>query len=334
MLYLIDPQPYGSGFSVNVKRKISVVLAKFPEWKSIINRYQSWAIFVLGLVVGFWPQLSLCQQSGLQGTQQLQTIIQQDAEISRYPHFQQFLKGIVPDRRSALGKTDESLAKLLIDAKQIDDPDRLYVRLSPAEVAAFFAACVQDKLTTLRAIGLVARVVSWTNVVLVFDGRDIETALKAHRLRVGLSLPMEHAALFAYIPQLHAQPPFLCKFFVVYDAAFTHSYESQDLDASVVIGPYEGSKLSARKVFDDGQPSASLYTVQSDILYNGSTVGLYSVRGITLAGWKAMAFGPVDEMFVEDGRLTIKGTHWFRKNVDGFERSEEWSRFGVHPDPP
>jgi len=310
------------------------VLAKFHEWKLIMNRCKSWVIFVLGLVVGFCPQLSLCQGFGLRGAQQLQTIIEQDAELSRYPHFQQFLKSIVHDRQSALSKTDESLGKLLIDAKQIDDPDRLYVRLTPAEVAAFFAACVQDKLTTLRAIGLVARVVSWSNVVLVFDGRDIETALKAHRLSVGLSQPMEHAALFAYIPQLGTQPPFLCKYFVVYDEALTHSYESQGLDASIVIGAYEGSKLSARKVFDDGQPSASLYTVQSDILYNGSTVGLYSVRGITIAGWKAMAFGPVDEMYVEDGRLTIKGTHWFRKNVDGFERSGEWSRFGVHPDPP
>ena len=310
------------------------MLARIHERRSIINRCKSWAIFAMGLFVGSCTQLSLCQGSGVRGTEQLQTIIEQDAELSHYPHFQQFLKSISLDRQSDLSKADESLGKLLIDAKQIDDPDRPYLRLSPTEVAAFFAACVQDKLTMLRAIGLVARVVNWSNLVLVIDGRDIDTALKAHRLSVGLSLPMEHAALFAYIPHLGTQTPFLCKFFAVYDAAFTHSYGSQDLDASIAIGADASSKLSARKVFDNGQPSGSLYTVQSDLLYNGSTVGLYGVRGITIAGWRAMAFGPIDAMYVEDGRLTIKGTRWFRKNVDGFERSEEWSRFGIHPNPP
>jgi hypothetical protein len=265
---------------------------------------------------------------------ELQEKIAQDPELRRYPHLQQFVAGIVPRRQPSLREADPSLTALLEDAKQIDESDQPYLRLTAPEVDTFFRACVADKLTMLRAIGLIARVVNWSDTVLVIDGRDIDAALRAQSLNVGLALPMQHAALFAYIPHLGSRPPFLCRFFAVYDRAFTYSYGKDVLDESVVIGADGGPRLSARKLLDDRQPSGSLYLIESDILYQGTTVGVYNIKGVTLAGWKAMAFGPVDAMFVEGETLTIQGTHWLKRNVGGFERPEEWSQVGIHPDSP
>jgi hypothetical protein len=286
----------------------------------------------------------LLSQGPLAGdAKQLLADIAQDPELNKYPHLQQFAERVLPYRQPSLRAADRSLATLLEDAKQIDAPsstpdrpapDQPYLRLTAPEVSAFFEACVADKLTMLRAIGLIARVVSWSNMVLVIDGRDIDAAVKAQSLNMGLSLPMEHAAFFAYIPHLGSQAPFLCRFFAVYDRPFTYSYGKDVLNESIAIGAEGGPRLSARKVFDDRPPSSSLYLVESDILYRGTTVGVYHIKGVTVPGWKAIAFGPVDAMFVEGDTLTIKGTHWLQRNVSHFERPEEWSRVGIHPDPP
>lgn len=310
------------------------MLASFPGPMATINRRKAFALVLLGLVVSLCTRPSLGQGSVFADTKELQAKIAQDPELRRYPHLQQFVEGVLPHRQPSLREADPSLAELLEDAKQIDTSDQPYLRLTSPEVDTFFEACVADKLTMLRAIGLIARVVNWSNMVLVIDGRDIDAALKAQSLDVGLALPMEHAALFAYIPHLRSRPPFLCRFFAVYDRAFTYSYGKDVLNESVVIGADGGPRLSARKVFDDRQPSGSLYMVESDILYKGTTVGVYNIKGVTIAGWKAIAFGPVDAMFVEGETLTIKGTHWLQRNVGGFERPEEWGLVGIHPDPP
>jgi hypothetical protein len=291
---------------------------------------------LLGLVAGLCARPSWGQSPVAGDTQELQAKIAQDPELKKYLHIQKFVEGIVLHRQTSLREADRSLAALLEDAKQIGSSDQPYLRLSPPEVFEFFEACVADKLTMLRAIGLIARVVNWSNMVLVIDGRDIDAALKAQRLNTGLSLPMEHAALFAYIPHLGSQAPFLCKFFAVYDRPFTYSYGKDVLNESIAIGAEGGPRLSARKLFDELQtpPSGSLYLVETDILYRGTTVGVYHIKGVTIPGWKAIAFGPVDAMFVEGETLTIKGTHWLQRNVGNFERPEEWSLVGIHPEPP
>jgi hypothetical protein len=322
------------------------MLASFPGPRTTINRRKASALVLLGFVASLCPRPALGQGSVFADTKELQagiakdlqTKIQQDPELRKYPHLQQFVAGIVPLRQPNLREADPSLATLLVDAKQIDAqtdaPDQPYLRLTSPQVDTFFRACVADKLTMLRAIGLIARVVNWSNMVLVIDGRDIDAALKAQSLNVGLALPMEHAALFAYIPHRGSQPPFLCKFFGVYDRAFTYSYGKDVLNESVVIGADGGPRLNARKLFDDHPPSGPLYLVESDILYRGTTVGVYNIKGVTVPGWKAMAFGPVDAMFVQGDTLTIQGTHWLKRNVGGFERPEERSLVGIHPTPP
>jgi hypothetical protein len=317
-------------------------LASLPSLSTALNWRKTYALILFGLVTSLCARKTLGQFAGqatsAADTQELQTKIAQDPELNKYPHLQQFADRVVPHRQPSLREADRSLATLLEDAHQIDapnvNPDQPYLRLNSTEVSAFFAACVADKLTMLRAIGLIARVVNWSNMVLVIDGRDIDAAVKAQTLNVGLSLPMEHAALFAYIPHLGSQPPFLCRFFAVYDRPFTYSYGKDVLTESIAIGAEGGPRLSPRKVFEDRPPSGSLYLVESDILYRGTTVGVYHIKGVTVPGWKAVAFGPVDAMFVEGDTLTIKGTHWLQRNVSHFERPEEWSRLGIHPDPP
>ena len=199
------------------------MLASFPGPMATINRRKAFALVLLGLVVSLCTRPSLGQGSVFADTKELQAKIAQDPELRRYPHLQQFVEGVLPHRQPSLREADPSLAELLEDAKQIDTSDQPYLRLTSPEVDTFFEACVADKLTMLRAIGLIARVVNWSNMVLVIDGRDIDAALKAQSLDVGLALPMEHAALFAYIPHLRSRPPFLCRFFAVYDRAFTYS---------------------------------------------------------------------------------------------------------------
>jgi hypothetical protein len=297
-----------------------------------IPRPKTSALVLLGFVACLCALPSFSQTPD---TAALQAHIAQDPELRKHPHLQQFVALVVPHRQPSLREADRSIASLLDDAKQLDTPDQPYLRLTPSEVDVFFQACVADKLTMLRAIGLIARVVNWSNMVLVIDGRDIDATIKTQNLNVGLSLPMQHAALFAYIPHLGSQPPFLCKFFAVYDRPFTYSYDKDVFTESIVIGaegsPQLSGQLSPRKVFDDHPPFATLSLVETNILYQGTTVGVYNIEGVTIAGWKAVAFGAVDAMFVQGDTLTIKGTHWLQRNVAHFERPEEWPRVGIHP---
>jgi hypothetical protein len=290
-------------------------------------------LILLALLLGLCARSVRGQDAVAGDTKALQARIAQDPEFRKYPHLQQFAESVIPHRQANIGEADPSVARLLQDAKQIDQADQPYLRLTPAEDDAFFRACVEDKLTMLRAIGLIARMVNWSNTILVIDGRDSDAALKAQSLNTGLSLPMQHAALFAYVPQRGTQAPFLCRFFGVYDRAFTYSYGKDVLNESVVIGAEGGPRLTARKVFEDRPAAGTLYLIETDILYKGTTVGVYNVKGVTIPGWKAVAFGAVDAMYVEDDTLTIRGTHWLKTNVGHFEQPEEWSSVGIHPVP-
>jgi len=134
-----------------------------------------------------------------------------DPELRRYPHLQQFVERIALDRPRSLRDEDQSLAALLVDAKEIDASDRQFVRLTSAEVYAFFEACVEDKLTMLRANGLLARLVNWSNVVVVIDGGR---RCGAEGTGSGCRFIAAHATCgaFCLYTAPGSQAPFLCGF--------------------------------------------------------------------------------------------------------------------------
>jgi hypothetical protein len=87
----------------------------------------------------------------------LRELMCNDRDFARYPNLKQFLLKIVSNSGQALSAPDPGLTQLLRDSRLMGSEQFPYLRLSHEDMRQFLIACSRDRITMLRAIGLIAR---------------------------------------------------------------------------------------------------------------------------------------------------------------------------------
>lgn len=251
-----------------------------------------------------------------------------DPEYDNYPYFRQHALTILRRKVAETGPLNVNpyVEDLLGGA------GRPAVEMHAEDVEEFFLAAARDKLTIVRAMGLVARAVRETRVLTYLNGADARGAIDRLGLDVGLAVPMEHLLLFAYIPVDAEDDATQCRFLSVYGAQYEHRFRRDVLDATLKVGT--GRDAPYLDPWDDDAEITNAYVVEGRILYGDAGVGYADVSGIGgrkhgLLGFmqKVFFFLPdaIDGMVIHDGDLYVNAI--VDQRVRGFEDA---LRYAVH----
>ena len=256
--------------------------------------------------------------------------LRQDQDFTRTPALRAFVLDLVDGAPKTLREADPDLLHLLRDIHAAEDTGWSCLHLTREDTWRFLRACAQDRITMLRAIGLVSRLVRRGNIGLVVDGADLTSGMREQRLSDGLSIPSEHALLYVYIPDPNLPEPFQCRFLALYDRPFTHTYPETPACAPVVIGADADLRLGPRRLLASRPVYARLYRIGADLRYDTVAVGLFNVQGLGLAGIKSM-LGSVSAMYAQDRSLVLETSRFHaRRRIPGFEAPENAGTYAIH----
>lgn len=287
------------------------------------------AIFVFCLGA---PANLRCQERVQDKANRLRELINNDRDFARYPNLRQHVLKLVSSSGKALTAPDPGITQLLRDTHLTGNEKMPYFRLSHEELRNFLIACSKDRITMLRAVGLIARVVRWGNIVLAMDGRDLENELNALHFSDGLSLPAKNAVLYVFVPDNSKREPFQSYFLSVYSQTFTYSYPRKVYRGSLVINGDKSTRLVPRQLLRDQPQIQTPYCVRTEIRYDSSIVGLYNIQGVGLPGVESL-FGSVAAMYSQGGTLFVQTSRfWGRFPFEGFEDPAKSYRFAIHPE--
>jgi hypothetical protein len=275
-----------------------------------------------------------CQESVQEKANRLRELINNDRDFARYPNLRQHVLMLVSSSGLALTAPDPGVMQLMRDTQLTGNEELPYFRLSHEELRNFLVASSKDRITMLRAVGLIARLVRWSNIVLAMDGRDLENELNALHFSDGLSLPAKNAVLYVFVPDKRKREPFQCYFLTVYNQSYTYSYPRKVYRGSLVISGDNGTRLVPRQLLRDQPPIQTPYCVRTEIRYDSSVVGLYNIQGVGLPGVESL-FGSVAAMYSKGGTLFVQTSRfWGRFPFEGFEDPAKSYRFAIHPESP
>jgi len=278
------------------------------------------------------PPISRCQESVQHKANRLRELINNDRDFARYPNLKQHVLMLVSSSGQAIIAPDPGITQLMRDTHLTGSEEMIYFRLSHEELRNFLVACANDRLTMLRAVGLIGRVVRWGNIILAMDGRDLENELNALHFSDGLSLPAKNAVLYVFVPDNSKGEPFQCYFLSVYSQSFTYSYPRNVYRGSLVIGGDKGTRLVPRQLLHDQLPIPTPYYVRTEIRYDSSIVGLYNIQGVGLPGLESL-FGSIAAMYSQGGTLYVQTSRfWGKFPFEGFEDPAKSYRFAIHPE--
>ena len=273
-----------------------------------------------------------CQESVQDKANRLRELINNDRDFARYPNLRQHVLVLVSSSGYALTAPDPGITQLLRDSHLTGSDEMTYFRLSHDELRNFLIASSKDRLTMLRAVGLIGRVVRWSNIILAMDGRDLENELHTLHFSDGLSLPAKNAVLYVFVPDKSKREPFQCYFLAVYSQSFTYSYPRKIYRGSLVISGDKSTRLVPRQLLHDQPPVQTPYSIRTEIRYDSSVVGLYNIQGVGLPGVESL-FGSVAAMYSQGGTLFVQTSRfWGRFPFEGFEDPAKSYRFAIHPE--
>lgn len=285
--------------------------------------------WIAGLVFGWLCSASCAAPPTTTREQLADAYIRQarfDSEYRNFPRLREHVISIFR-RRAASERplaVDDSLADL------IGGRGRPSVELTQDDIDGFFEACAADRATILRGIGFVGRAVHQTGVTILIDGRTIRTAIGLRKLQLGLAMPVEHLAFFAYAPDTWVEPDYQCRFIAGYTRSYEHRFAPEVLDATLRIGT--GRSATVVNPWKTPLTTETVRIVDGTVVYGQMGVGLVEIRGVGghrhgLAGafQNLLFFLPdtVDSMLIRGGDLYIKA--FATQRVRNFERLPQFA---------
>lgn len=187
----------------------------------------------------------------------------------------------------------------------------------------FFKAAIQDRLTNLRALALVAREIKARGVTLHGPGSIFENAVRDNNIDLGLSIPAKNIGFAVWEPDASvADPEFQLHLSVVYTDRFIHQFPDEVLPANLKIGT--GDEID---YYLDGQKRRG-YLLTADLYYGPNGIGFKNVRGVGgqrrgMAGFlqSLLFFLPdaIHSMLIHERTNTMVTEAMFDTVVENFE---------------
>jgi hypothetical protein len=283
----------------------------------------------IGLLIGGLCSASFAAPAPTTREQMTDAFVRQtrrDPEYNRFPRLREHVISIF--RRRA--PDERPLAIHASVAELIGGRGRPSVELTQDDLNGFFDACASDGATILRAIGFVGRAVHQTGVTVFMDGRLIRNALTRRNLALGLAMPVDDLAFFAYVPDAWVDPNYQCRFVAAYTRSYEHRFPKEVLDATLRIGT--GKSATIANPWKRPPTTETVYLVEGAIVYGDAGVGLVNItgvggkkHGILGAVQRILFFLPdaIDSMIIRNGDLYVKAL--VSQRVRDFERLPQYA---------
>jgi hypothetical protein len=195
---------------------------------------------------------------------------------------------------------------------------------------SFFKAAAADKLTALRAFGLIARDIKKRGMIVWGPGATFEKAVVDNNVDLGLALPATHIGTAIWSPDpSNMDPEFQLHLKLFYTEPYIHQFPDHILPANLKIG--YGPEMT---YFMDGQEYTQ-HTVDTDIFYGPTKgIGFRNVKGIGgqkrgFLGFmqKVLFFLPdaVDSMTINEKKGAMITEAMINTTVDEFEKNPVYS---------
>jgi hypothetical protein len=186
-------------------------------------------------------------------------------DLAKYPTLMKYLGGL--DLASRVTPSDPRNVKLI--------PTSHVYLPSMDDWKGFWKASSTDKLTCLRAFGMLARKIKKEGVVVFGPGSVFERSVAENKVDLGLALPAHNIGTAIWSPNpSNPDPEFEVHIRVFYTEAYTHQFPDDVLPANLKIGygDPESYWLDGKEF---KQP-----TIDADIYYGPHGVGFKNVKGV------------------------------------------------------
>jgi hypothetical protein len=241
-------------------------------------------------------------------------------DAKQYPNFMSFLKSVESSDR--LFPTDSRNAKFI--------PTAVYFDPTPEVWHQFFKAAAKDKMTCLRAFGLLAREIKKRGYVIWGSSAAFKKAVADLNVDMGLALPAKNLGAAVWSPDPSVKDPdFQVHLKIFYTEPYTHQFPDEILPANLKIG--FGDEMS---YWHDGKQFKQ-HTIDADLYYGEkSGVGFRNVKGIGgqkrgFLGFmqKVLFFLPdaINSMTIQEKKNAMVTEALVNTTVDGFETDPKFS---------
>ncbi len=203
---------------------------------------------------------------------------EEPSDFTRFPNMMHFLKTVVTDRT---GPPPAGNEHLMHATKVFHTSQELWDR--------FFKAAIADKLTNLRAFGLLGREIKTRGLTVYGPGQGFEQAVIDNHVDLGLAIPAKHLGFGVWEPDAAIKDPeFQVHLSVIYKERFIHQFPDEVLPANLRIGT--GDQVD---YYIDGEKHRG-YLMTADLYYGPGGIGFKNVQGI--GGEKRGLLGFVQKM--------------------------------------
>lgn len=143
------------------------------------------------------------------------------------------------------------------------------------KIEEFFLTGTKDNITVIRLFALMAVRVREQQIALCGSGDALSRVIERNNIHLGLSLPLDNIAVYAWLPVQDDEDPYsIARAVIVYRNSFTHFIEEEVMPADIRVGT--GLKVPYSYGDDSGQ--GALVTLGFHVSSN--KVGFERIRGV------------------------------------------------------
>ena len=237
---------------------------------------------------------------------------EESGDLARFPNMMRFLKAVPTEHLEPPPAGNEHL---MHTPMVFHTTQELWDK--------FFKAAVADKLTNLRAFGLLGREIKTRGVTVYGPGQGFEQAVIDNHVDLGLAIPAKHLGFGVWEPDATiTDPEFLVHLSVIYKERFIHQFPDEVLPANLKIGTGDETDY-----YVDGQKHHG-FLMKADLYYGPNGIGFKNVQGIGgekrgVVGFlqKLLFFVPdaINSMLIDERKDVMLTEAFINTKVENFE---------------
>ena len=169
-------------------------------------------------------------------------------------------------------------------------PAEDYIAPPQGPIAVFLRAAARDKLTAIRWLSLMSKVLHAEGLAMCSSGDPLNAAIESLNLDLGLALPLDELGAFAWLPQYDPEDPTrVMRLNLIYRKQYIHRFRKEILPVDLKMGYGESVRYMDHGVERNG------YLTYMDFYVSENRIGFDHIKG--LAGRRQGFIGLLQRIF-------------------------------------